>query len=231
MKTIGLIGGMSWESTLRYYRLLNETVQAQLGGLHSAKCVLVTVDFAEVEAMQRQGRWDEAARVMVDAARRLQRAGADMVLIGANTMHKVADAVQGSVEIPLVHIADVTAQAVVAQGYRTVGLLSSRYTMEEGFYTFRLSREHGLRVVLPRPEERELVHGIIYDELCRGNVRQESRMALRDVMGGLVQMGAKGIILGCTELGMLIQPDDATVPLFDTTQLHVEAAVKLALAR
>ncbi|MFF3765878.1 aspartate/glutamate racemase family protein [Streptomyces sp. NPDC001922] len=229
MKTIGLIGGMSWESTAEYYRLLNEQVREQLGGFHSAKCVLYSVDFAEIERLQVAGRWDEAGEVLADAARSLRNAGADMLLICTNTMHKVADQVAAAVDIPLLHLADATAAAVQAAGLSRVGLLGTAFTMEQDFYRDRLAG-HDLKVLVPDAEDRAVVHRVIYEELVLGIVREESRAAYGEVIGRLVASGAEGIILGCTEIELLIRPEHSPVPVFATTRLHAEAAVTAALA-
>lgn len=229
MKTIGLIGGMSWESTIPYYRLINEAVRARLGGLHSAKLVLHSVDFAQIEQLQRSGEWDTAGAILAQAARGLQAAGAELLLIGANTMHKVAPAVAAAVHIPLLHVADATAAAVKAAGLDTIGLLGTRFTMEQAFYVERL-QQHGLAVITPEPDARALVHRVIYEELCRGRVLDASRIAYREVMAALVARGAQGIVLGCTELALLVDASDASVPLFDTTRIHADAAVDWALA-
>jgi len=229
MKTIGLIGGMSWESSLEYYRLINEGVKSRLGGLHSAKSVMVSVDFAEIEALQHTGRWAEAAQVLIEAARGVERAGADCIVICTNTMHKVADDVQASVRVPLIHIADATAEQVKAAGLTRVGLLGTRFTMEEEFYVGRLVHKYGLDVIVPEPIERDDVHRVIYDELCLGITRAESKARYVEIMGQLIARGAQGIILGCTEIGLLVQQADSRVPLFDTTRLHAEAVVEFAL--
>jgi len=230
MKTIGLIGGMSWESSAEYYRIINQEVARRLGGLHSAQSLLYSVDFAEVETLQHQGRWDEATALMVEAARRVERGGADLVLLCTNTMHRMADAVQDGVAIPLLHIADATGARVRARGLTTVGLLGTRFTMEQDFYRGRLVRRHGLDVLIPEPEaERQVVHDVIYEELCRGEVRAASREAYRRVIAGLVARGAQGIILGCTEIMLLITQEDSPVPVFDTTSIHAHAAVDDAL--
>ena len=229
MKTIGLLGGMSWESTAEYYRLLNELTRERRGGLHSAPCVLYSVDFAHVESLQAQGRWDEAGELLADAARSVQDAGADMVLICTNTMHKVADRVAEAVRIPLVHLADTTAEAVRARGLRRIGLLGTSFTMEQDFYRGRLA-SHGLEVLVPEAEGRQLVHRVIYEELCQGLVRDASREAFREVVRSLVGRGAEGVVLGCTELELLLGDADSPVPLFPTTRLHAESAVSLALA-
>jgi aspartate racemase len=229
MKTIGLLGGMSWESSAEYYRLINEAVKAELGGLHSAQLLLYSVDFAAIERLQHVGDWDAAGAILADAARCLERGGADFLLLCTNTMHKVADAITQSVSIPLVHIADPTATAIRAARIGTVGLLGTRFTMEQEFYRGRLEGQYGLRVLVPNPADREAVHRIIYDELCLGQVREESRAEYRAIMARLVEQGAQGIILGCTEITLLVSAADATVPLFDTTRLHAEAAAALAM--
>lgn len=229
MKTIGLIGGMSWESSSEYYRIINETVQKRLGGLHSAQVLMYSVDFAEIEKLQHEGRWLEAARVLADAAKRLERGGADFLVLCTNTMHKVADEIAASVEIPLVHIADATAEAVKAKHIQRIGLLGTRFTMEEDFYKGRLIAKHGLDVIIPDEADRDIVHKVIYGELCLGRIREESRDFFRTILQRLVEQGAEGIILGCTEIPLLVRPEDATVPLFDTTRLHALKAVDLAL--
>lgn len=229
MKTIGLIGGMSWESSAEYYRIVNETVRQRIGGLHSAECVMYSVDFSDLEILQREGRWEEAAQMMIDAAQKLERAGAGIVLIGANTMHKTYESVRKNVSIPVLHIADAVAGRICAQRMQTVGLLGTRYTMEEDFLKGRLVDKYGLNILIPEPNDRELVHKVIYDELCLGLIKEPSRAAYRQIITGLVERGAQGIILGCTELGLLVKPEDSSVPLFDTTIIHAEAAVDWAL--
>lgn len=228
MKTIGLLGGMSWESTVPYYRLINEAVKQRLGGLHSARLLLHSVDFAEIEALQRSGDWEAAGRQLASAARGLETAGADLLLIGANTMHRVAPAVEAAIGIPLLHVEDATARAVRAADIARVGLLGTRFTMEQAFYVDRLAA-HGLDVLVPPPAEREEVHRVIYQELCAGRFEPSSRARFRHVMAGLVSRGAQGVILGCTEIGLLVDAGDASVPLFDTTRLHALAAVEAAL--
>ncbi|PHQ49619.1 aspartate/glutamate racemase [Streptomyces cinnamoneus] len=228
MKTIGLIGGMSWESTAEYYRLLNELTRDRLGGLHSARCVLYSVDFADIERLQTEGRWAEAGETLAAAARSLAAAGADMVLICTNTMHKVADGVEAAVSIPLLHLADATAEAVRAAGLRRVGLLGTAFTMEQDFYRGRLEAG-GLDVLVPDAEGRALVHRVIYEELCLGVVQDASRAAYRKVIEDLVADGAEGVILGCTEIELLVGPADSPVPVFPTARLHAEAAVAAAL--
>jgi aspartate racemase len=230
LKVIGLIGGMSWESTVPYYRLVNETVKARLGGLHSAKVVLYSVDFHEIERLQHAGDWDAAGKLLADAARALEAAGADFLVLCTNTMHKVAAAIESSVRIPLLHIADPTADAIKQAGYTKVGLLGTRFTMEQEFYKDRLRELHGLEVVVPQQEERDLVHRIIYEELCLGKVLPASRSAYQRIMSGLVAQGAQAIILGCTEISLLVDPGDALVPLFDTTGIHARMAAERALA-
>jgi aspartate racemase len=229
METIGLIGGMSWESSIEYYRIINETVRAKLGGLHSAKSIMYSVDFAEIEVLQHQGRWDEATELMIAAAKNVENGGADFVIICTNTMHKMADEIQGHIGVPLLHIADATAEAVKARGLRTVGLLGTRFSMEEDFYKGRLTERHGLEVIIPAEEEREIVHRVIYDELCAGKINQTSREQYVGIMSRLVKDGAEAIILGCTEISLLVRDEDSQVPLFDTTTIHAVAAVEYAL--
>jgi len=229
MQTIGMIGGMSWESSLEYYRILNETVKERLGGLHSAKCILYSVEFAEIEALQHAGRWDEAAQVMVEAGQSLARAGADFLVLCTNTMHKLADQIEAGVSIPLLHIADATAEVVKAAGIRRVGLLGTRYTMEQEFYRGRLVGKHGLEVVIPEEAEREIAHRVIYDELCLGVIKPESRRAFTAIIEKLVADGAEGVILGCTEIENLVRQEDSPLPVFATTRIHAEAAVEWAL--
>ena len=232
-QVIGLIGGMSWKSSAEYYRLINEDVGRRLGGMHSARCLLWSFDFADIEALQRADRWDEAAALMVDAARRLERGGADFLVIATNTMHIAAPQVQAATSLPLLHIADPTAERIKAAGLRRVGLLGTAFTMEQDFYKGRLAREHGLEVLVPEAPGRAAVHRVIYEELVRGRMLETSRTAYREVIAGLVERGAEAIILGCTEIMLLIGPEDSPVPLFDTTGLHAEAAVarSLGLAR
>ena len=228
MRTMGLLGGMSWESSALYYQLANELVRERLGGLHSAQCVLYSVDFADIAAMQSTGRWDDAAVELVAAAKALEAAGADFVLLCTNTMHKVADQVQAAISIPLLHLADTTADAVLAADMTRVGLLATAFTMEQDFYRDRLT-SRGLDIVVPDSADRELVHRVIYDELCQGVIREESRAAYQAVIGRLVDRGCDGILLACTEIELLISADDAPVPVFPTTRLHVMAAVDIAL--
>jgi aspartate racemase len=231
MKTIGLIGGMSWQSSLEYYRLINQAVKERLGGLHSARIVMYSVDFEEIEPLQRHAKWGEAAELMADAAGKLDKAGADFVVICTNTMHKVADEVQARITIPLLHIADATGEAIKAQGVTQAALLGTRFTMEQDFYKDRLVRRHGIHVTIPNEPDRQIIHDIIYDELCLGEAKQASRQQLKRIIRSLVADGAEGIILGCTELGLLIKQRDIEVPLFDTTAIHANAAVEFALGR
>ncbi len=229
MKTIGLIGGMSWESSLEYYRLINQTVQAKLGGFHSAKSLMVSVDFAEIETLQQQARWSEAADLLVRAAQSLEKGEADFVILCTNTMHKAAAEIQAHIHIPFLHIADATAQKIKDTGLKRVGLLGTRFTMEEDFYKSRLTQGYGLEVVIPNPSERQIVHRVIYDELVKGEIRQEAKEQYVEIIERLVREGAQGVILGCTEIGLLVKDGDCRVPLFDTTRIHAEAAVEFAL--
>jgi aspartate racemase len=228
LRVIGMIGGMSWESSAEYYRLANELVRERLGGLHSARLVLASVDFAEIERCQAAGDWDTAGGLLADVAQGVEAAGAELLLLCTNTMHKVAAQVQAAVSIPLLHLADATAAAVRHDGLRTVGLLGTAFTMEQGFYRERLAG-HGLRVLVPDAADRASVHRVIYDELCLGVVRDQSRQVYRQVIARLVEAGAEGVILGCTEIELLVGADDSPVPVYPTTRLHVEAAVTIAL--
>jgi aspartate racemase len=229
MKTIGLIGGMSWESTALYYREINEAVKARLGGLHSAKLILLSVDFAEIAALQRAGDWVAAGEVLAGAARTLQTAGADFLVLCTNTMHNVAPAIEAAVSIPLLHVVDPTAEAIQAAGFQRVGLIGTRFTMEQAFYKDRLAEKFGLQVLVPDEAGRDTVHRIIFEELCLGQITETSRETYRGVMAELVAQGADCIILGCTEITMLVSAEDAKVPLFDTTGLHAVAAAQSAL--
>ena len=228
MKVLGLLGGMSWESTVEYYRLANEETRARLGGLHSAPLLLWSVDFAEIEELQAAGSWDEAGALLAGAARTLEQAGAELLVLCTNTMHKVADAIEASVDIPLVHIVDCVALAVAAAGMRRVGLLGTRFTMEEPFWAERMSR-HGIEVVVPGPEDREVVHRVIYDELCLGVFSDRSRARYVEIMEKLAGQGAEGVVLGCTEIELLVRPGDTWVPVFPSTAIHVRSAVDVAL--
>lgn len=229
MRLLGVLGGMSWTSTAEYYRFLNEGVAARLGGLHSARLLLHSVDFAPVAELQHAGDWAGTSRLLTEAARGLERAGVEGLLLATNTMHRVADDLAAAVPVPLLHIADATAERVLAAGQRRVGLLATAFTMEQDYYTGRL-REHGLEVLVPEPEDRAEVHRVIYDELCHNVVRDESRERYREVMAALVDRGAEAVVLGCTEIGLLVKEGDATVPLHDTTAIHAEAAVDWMLS-
>lgn len=230
MKTIGLIGGMSWESSIEYYRIINEAIRTRLGGVHSARSVMVSVDFAEIEPLQHQGKWVETAQMLVKAAKDLENGGADFIVLCTNTMHKVADEIQASVKLPLLHIADATAEKAIAAGVHRIGLLGTRFTMEEDFYKGRLAQKYGLEVIVPNPQQQEVVHRVIYDELVLGKIRQPSREAYLAIIEDLVRQGAEGVILGCTEIGLLVHDQDCDVRLFDTTRIHAEAAVEFALS-
>jgi aspartate racemase len=230
VKTLGLIGGMSSESTVPYYRIVNRTVNERLGGLHSAKVILYSVDFAEIEALQHTGNWAEAGLLLAGAARGLEAAGADLLVLCTNTMHKVAPAIESAVRIPLLHIADPTAAAIKRAGIAVVGLLGTRFTMEEPFYRQRLTDRHGLRVLVPDDADRTVIHRVIYEELCAGVVSAASRDAYRGIIARLVEGGAQAIILGCTEISLLVAEADSAVPLFDTTELHARAAALWALS-
>lgn len=229
MKTIGLIGGMSWESSQEYYRIINETAREKLGGLHSAQSLLYSFDFAEIEELQHSGNWDEATHRMVKAAQNLEKGGADFVMICTNTMHKMANEVQSGINIPLLHIADPTGEAIKAKGIAKIGLLGTKFTMEQDFYKGRLGEKFGLEVVVPDEQDRQSVHDIIYDELCLGEVRQSSKEEYQEIIRKLGEQGAQGVILGCTEIGLLVQQEDVALPVFDTTRIHAEAAVDRAL--
>jgi aspartate racemase len=229
MKTIGLIGGMSWESSIEYYRIINETAKAKLGGLHSAKSLMVTVDFAEIEKLQHEDRWDEAAQILVKCAQDLERGGADFIVLCTNTMHKLADQIIANVNIPFLHIADATAEKIVTSGIKKIGLLGTRFTMEHDFYKGRLIRDFGLEVVTPNESDREVIHRVIYDELVQGKIVDASRAEYRRIMQSLIAQGAQGIILGCTEIELLVKQEDSSVPLFPTTSIHAIAAVEKAL--
>lgn len=230
MKTIGMIGGMSWESSIEYYRIVNQTVREKLGGLHSAKSIMVSVEFAEIEALQHQDRWDELAAILIEAARSLEKGGADFVIICTNTMHKLYDILQNQIKIPMLNIADATAEKIKAQGIDKIALLGTRFTMEEDFYKGRLADKYGLDVIIPSSAQREIVHRVIYDELCAGIIKPDSKQKYAEIIQGLAAEGVGGIILGCTEIGLLVKQADSPVPLFDTTEIHARAAVYYALA-
>lgn len=228
MKTIGLIGGMSWESSAEYYRIINQEIKARLGGFHSAKCILYSVDFNDVEVYQRKEQWEKAAEILIEAAKGLSQAGADFIVICTNTMHKVADKITESINIPLLHIADIAAQEVLSKGIKTVGLLGTKYTMEQDFYRSRIET-NGIKVLIPNEEDRDIVNRVIYHELCLGQILDESRNEYKRIIDYLLRLGADGIILGCTEIGMLIKDKDSDLPLFDTTLIHAKGAVDYAL--
>lgn len=228
MKTIGLIGGMSWESTVTYYRLINEEVKNRLGGLHSAKCLLYSVDFQEVERYQAADEWEKAGQLLGAAAQSLEKGGADFIVICTNTMHKVIEQIEEKINIPVLHIADAAANRIKQSTLKTIGLLGTKYTMEQAFYKSRLE-SNGIKVLVPETPDREMVNRIIYEELCLGKIRQSSREDYQQVIRRLVDAGAEGIVLGCTEIGLLIKPEDSEVPLFDTTIIHAMESVNLAL--
>ncbi|WP_045487400.1 aspartate/glutamate racemase family protein [Vibrio harveyi] len=229
MKTIGLIGGMSWESTANYYQIINREVKARLGGLHSGKVCLYSVDFAEIETLQHQGRWDDTAIILAQAAKSVEAGGADFILICTNTMHKVADQIQQAVNVPLVHIADATAEQLVMDGIKKVGLLGTRFTMEQDFYKQRLIDKFGVDVVVPSSDDQTIVHDVIYNELCKGEVHDDSRRHYLTIIEKLVEQGAEAVILGCTEIAMLVESQHTDVKLYDTTEIHAKAAVEKAL--
>ena len=229
MKIIGLLGGMSWESSLEYYRIINQTVKERLGRLHSAKCILYSVDFEEIEKLQNDGKWDELTRIMVESAQNIEKAGAEMILICTNTMHKMANEVQDALQIPLLHIADAAAEKVKEKNLKKVGLLGTKYTMEQDFYKGRIKEKYNIDVIIPDIEQREDIHNVIYNELCVGQIKEESREKYKQIIKNLAQQGAEGIILGCTEIPLLIKQKDFAIPIFDTTQIHCLAAVDYAL--
>ncbi|WP_413298798.1 aspartate/glutamate racemase family protein [Bacillus sp. 1P10SD] len=228
MKIIGLIGGMSWESSIEYYRIINEEVKKRLGGLHSAQCILYSVNFAEIEKCQSEGDWVRAGKILADAAKSLEKSGADFIIICTNTMHKVIDTIQRNINIPILHIADATANQIKKHGLKTIGLLGTKYTMEQDFYKSRLE-DQGLKVLIPTDLERDMINTIIYNELCLGKILPPSRSSFNRVIDHLIENGAEGIILGCTEIGLLVKQENCTVPLFDTTSIHAVAAVNKAL--
>ncbi|WP_404974161.1 aspartate/glutamate racemase family protein [Vibrio campbellii] len=231
MKTIGLIGGMSWESTAQYYQIINREVKARLGGLHSGKVCLYSVDFAEIETLQHQGRWDDTAIILAQAAKSVEAGGADFILICTNTMHKVADQIQQVVNVPLIHIADTTAEKLVSDGIKKVGLLGTRFTMEQDFYKQRLIDKFGVDVFVPGSDDQTIIHNVIYNELCKGEVRDDSRQHYLAIIEKLVEQGAEAVILGCTEIAMLVEPHHTDVKLYDTTEIHAKAAVEKGSSR
>ena len=230
MKTIGMIGGMSWESSIEYYRIVNQAVREKLGGLHSAKSIMVSVEFAEIEELQHRNQWDKLADIMVEAGRSLENGGADFVIICTNTMHKLYDVIQQAIKIPMLNIADATAEKIKTEGIDRIALLGTRFTMEENFYKGRLADKYGLEVMIPSPDQMNTVHRIIYDELCAGIIKPDSKQKFAAIIQDLVARGAGGVILGCTEIGLLVKPQDSLVPLFDTTEIHARAAVAYALS-
>ena len=232
MKTIGLIGGgMSWESSIQYYRIINEATKAKPGGLHSAKCLMYSVDFAEIETLQHEGHWDEAAEILGLMAQGLEKGGADFIVLCTNTMHKIVDSLSDYAQIPFLHIADPTAEKIVEAGIRRIGLLGTRFTMEEDFYKGRLSNKFSLDVIVPDKQECDMVHRVIYEELVLGIIRDNSKKQYLQIVNHLKAQGAQGVILGCTEIGLLVREGDCTIPLFDTTRIHAEAAVEWALKK
>jgi len=229
LKTIGLLGGMSWESTLEYYKMINEGIRRRLGGLHSARIAMVSIDFEPIEKLQHQGNWDKMAEMLSNDAKNIEKAGADFLLICTNTMHKIAQDIENSIKIPLLHIADATAEELIKEGIKTVGLLGTAFTMEEEFYKGRLEKKYGLTVVTPGKQDREIIHKIIYNELCLGKIKEDSKKEYLRIIKGLEKNGASGVILGCTEIGLLIKQNDTDIKLFDTTKIHAKKAVELAL--
>ncbi len=228
MKTIGLLGGMSWESTLEYYKMINEGIKEKVGGLHSAKIAMVSVDFEPIEKLQHQGRWSEMATMLSNNAKSIEKAGADFLLICTNTMHKVAPEIENSIQIPLLHIADATAEELIKEGVKIVGLLGTAFTMEEDFYRGRLMKKYGLKVITPNKQDREIVHKIIYNELCLGRIKEDSKKEYLRIINELSKNKADGVILGCTEIGILVKQSDTNIKLFDTTKIHAKKAVELA---
>lgn len=229
VKTVGMIGGMSWESTVSYYKALNEGIKAELGGLHSAKICLYSVDFSEIEALQHQGKWDETAVILSKAAQSVEAGGADCLLICTNTMHKVAPQIEANITIPILHIADATAEQLLSDGVTKVGLLGTRFTMEQDFYKRRLVDKFGIEVLVPNEDDRDVIHSVIYEELCQGVVNAESRKSYLEVVDRLASQGAQAVILGCTEIALLINQNHTNVPLYDTTKIHADYAVKWAI--
>ena len=229
MKTIGLIGGMSWESSLEYYSIINQQVKEKLGGLHSAKSLMYSLDFDLIEKLQQQEKWDELTSIMIKAAQGLEKGGADFVLICTNTMHKMAEDVQDNINIPLLHIADTTAERIKEKDLKKIGLLGTNFTMEEDFYKGRLTNKHGLEIIVPKKEDRQIIHQIIYQELCLGQIKPSSKDQYIEIINKLVDSGAEAVILGCTEIPLLVQQEDVNIPLFDTTSIHAETAVEFAL--
>lgn len=231
LKTIGLIGGMSWKSSLEYYKIINEAVKEQLGGLHSAKCLMYSVDFEEIEILQHEGKWGELTNVMIDVAQRLKNSGADFIVICTNTMHKIANEIENIAGIKVLHIAEVTGQEIVKEGMKKVGLLGTKFTMEGDFYKKILEEKYGIDVIIPNKDEREIVHNVIYNELCEGEIKEDSKRKYIDIINNLVANGAEGVVLGCTEIPLLIKQEDVEIKVFDTTTIHAVSAVKFALTK
>ncbi|MHC1682219.1 MAG: aspartate/glutamate racemase family protein [Clostridiaceae bacterium] len=229
MKTIGLIGGMSWESSLEYYRIINETVKLKLGGLHSAKCLMYSVDFQEIETLQHQNKWDELTNIMIDSAKNLKNGGADFIVICTNTMHKMAKDIESIVGIKVLHIAEVTGEKIAEKGMRKVGLLGTKFTMEGEFYKKIIKEKYDIDIVMPNDEEREIVHKVIYDELCKGEIKDSSKEKYKEIIRNVARKGAEGVILGCTEIPLLIKQEDVDIEVFDTTTIHAVSAVEYAL--
>ena len=230
MKTIGLLGGMSWESTETYYRIINEGVKEKFGGLHSAKICLFSVDFDEIEKLQHSGNWSETAKILGDAAQSIEAGGADFLVMCTNTMHRVAREIESSIHIPLLHIADATAEKITSKGLRKVGLLGTKYTMEQDFYKGRLIEHHGIEVLVPNHKDRDFIHDVIYNELCIGKINKESRAGYVRIIENLADQGAQAVILGCTEIALLVQQEHTSAPLFDTTKIHALKALEEALS-
>ena len=229
MKIIGLIGGMSWESSLEYYRIINETIKEKLGELHSASCILYSFDFAKIEQLQHEGKWRELTELMIEAAQKLERTGAEFIVICTNTMHKMADDIQNNVNIPMLHIADSTAEKILEKELKKVGLLGTKFTMEQDFYKKRLKEKHNIEVVIPADDEREIIHDVIYNELCLGIIKQSSKERFKKIIKNLITNGVEGVILGCTEIPLLLKDKDVEIPLFDTATIHAKATVEFAL--
>ncbi len=230
MKTIGLIGGMSWESSSEYYRIINETVRERLGGLHSAECIMYSADFEQIENLQHQGKWEELTKLMLNFAQKLEGAGADFIVICTNTMHKMAEEVENNINIPLLHIADATAEKIIEKGLGKLGLLGTNFTMEEDFYKKRLEEKYNIEVIIPSQNDRRIIDSVIYNELCLGIIKQSSKEKYKEVINRLISDGADGVILGCTEIPLLVSQGDVEMPVFDTTTIHAKSAVEFALA-
>ena len=231
MKLIGLIGGISWESSLHYYKIINEKVKEELGGLHSARCVLYSVDFDNIAKLQNEGNWQELNEIMISIAKKLENIGAELIVICANTMHKMADLIEEQISIPLIHIVDATAKEIKKKGIKKVGLLGTKYTMEQDFYVKRLKEKYGIKVIIPKENDRDIIHDVIFNELCLGIVKENSKQQYIKIIKDLERSGAEGVILGCTEIPLLITKEDVSIPVFDTTRIHAEYAVNFALSK